>query len=55
VLKGGGKGKSFTTSQLEKAGMAAHTQQSGGGKLVKVAVEGKLHKREGKTHFPHEL
>jgi hypothetical protein len=25
------------------------------GKLVKVAVGGKLHRRGGKTHFPREL
>jgi hypothetical protein len=31
------------------------TQQSGAGKLVKVAVGGKLHRRGGKTHFPREL
>jgi hypothetical protein len=31
------------------------TQQSGAGKLVKVAVGGKFHRRGGKTHFPHEL
>jgi hypothetical protein len=30
-------------------------QQPGAGKLVKVAVGGKLHKRGGKTHFPREL
>jgi hypothetical protein len=39
----------------EKAGVAAHTQQPGVGKLVKVAVGGKLHRRGGKAHFPHEL
>jgi hypothetical protein len=50
-----GKGRSLTTSQLEKAGAAAHTQQPEAGKLVKVAVGGKLHRRGGKTHFPHEL
>jgi hypothetical protein len=31
------------------------TQQSGVGKLVKVADGGKLHRRGGKTHFPREL
>jgi hypothetical protein len=50
-----GEGKSFTASQPEKAGAAAHTQQPGVGKLVKVAVGGKLHRRGGKTHFPTEL
>jgi hypothetical protein len=30
-------------------------QQLGMGKLVRVAEGGKLHKRGGKTHFPHEL
>jgi hypothetical protein len=39
----------------EKAGAAAHTQQPGAGKLVKVAVGGKLHMRGGKTHLPHIL
>jgi hypothetical protein len=50
-----GKGKSLTISQLEKAGAAAHAQQPGAGKLVKVAVGGKLHRRRGKTHFAREL
>jgi hypothetical protein len=36
---------------LEKAGVAAHTQHPGAGKLVKVVVGGKLHRREGKAHF----
>jgi hypothetical protein len=35
----------------EKAGVVAHTQQPGAGKLVKAGVRGKLHRREGKTHF----
>jgi hypothetical protein len=48
----GEEGKSLT-SQLEKAGVVA--QQPGVGKLVKVVVGGKLHRREGKAHFPHEL
>jgi hypothetical protein len=44
------------TSQPEKAGAAAaHTQQSGVGKLVKAAVGGKLHRRGEKVHFPSEL
>jgi hypothetical protein len=30
-------------------------RQSGAGKLVKVVVGGKLHRRGGKTHFPCEL
>jgi hypothetical protein len=30
-------------------------QEPGAGKLVKVAVGGKLHRRGGKTHLPHEL
>jgi hypothetical protein len=51
----GGEGKSLTTSRLEKAGVEAHAQQSGVGKLEKVAVEGNLHWRGGKTHFPREL
>jgi hypothetical protein len=50
-----GKGKSVTTSQPEKAGVAADAQQSRAGKLLKAAVGGKLHRRGGKTHFPHEL
>jgi hypothetical protein len=54
VLKRG-EGKSFTTSRLEKAEAVAHTQQPGAGKLVKVVVGGKLHRRGGKTHFPCEL
>jgi hypothetical protein len=37
------------------AGAATHTQQSGAGKLVKVVVGGKLHKRGRKTHLPREL
>jgi hypothetical protein len=37
---------------MEKAGAAAHAQQPGVGKLVKVALGGKLHRRGGKTHFP---
>jgi hypothetical protein len=40
---------------VEKAGVAAQGQQPGAGKLVKVAVGGKLHRRWGKTHFPREL
>jgi hypothetical protein len=48
------EGKSLT-SQLEKAGAVAHAQQPGAGKLVKVVVGGKLHRRGGKTHFPREL
>jgi hypothetical protein len=39
----------------EKAGMAAHAQQPEAGKLVKVAVGGKLHRRGGKPHIPCEL
>jgi hypothetical protein len=31
------------------------TQQPGAGKLVRVAEGGKLHRRGGKTHLPHEL
>jgi hypothetical protein len=54
VLKRG-EGKSLTTSQLEKAGVAAHTQQPEVGKLVKAVVGGKLHRRGGKAHFPREL
>jgi hypothetical protein len=50
-----GEGKSLTTRQLEKAGAVAHAQQTGVGKLEKVAVGGKPHRRRGKTHFPHEL
>jgi hypothetical protein len=43
------------TSWLEKAEVVAHTQQPGVGKLVKVAVGGKLYRRGGKTHFACEL
>jgi hypothetical protein len=38
---------------LVRAGL--HTQQSGVGKLVRVAEGGKLHRRGGKTHFSREL
>jgi hypothetical protein len=40
---------------MEKAGAAAHAQQPGMVKLVKVAGGGKLHRRVGKTYFSHEL
>jgi hypothetical protein len=50
-----GGGESLTISLLEKAGAVAHTQQSGAGKLVKVVVGGKLHRRGEKAHFPREL
>jgi hypothetical protein len=30
-------------------------QQPGVGKLVRVEEGRKLHRRRGKTHFPHEL
>jgi hypothetical protein len=33
----------------------AGAQQPGAGKLVKVAVGGKLHRRGGKNQLPHEL
>jgi hypothetical protein len=49
------KFKIETTSQLEKAGAAAHAQKPGTGKIVNAAVEGKLHRRGGMTHFPCEL
>jgi hypothetical protein len=42
--KPAGEGKSSSTAQ-----------QSGAVKLVKVVVGGKLHRKRGKTHFPHEL
>jgi hypothetical protein len=35
--------------------VVAHAQHPGAGKLVKVAVGGKLQRRGGKTHFPCEL
>jgi hypothetical protein len=47
--------KENVESQPEKAGAVAPIQQRGVGKLVKVAVGGKLHRRGGKAHFPHEL
>jgi hypothetical protein len=47
----GGEGKSLTTRQLEKTGAVAHAQQSGAGKLVKVAVGGKFH-RSGEDPLP---
>jgi hypothetical protein len=37
------------------AGVGAHAQQPGAGKLVRVAEGGKLHRRGGKTHFSREL
>jgi hypothetical protein len=37
------------------AGEGVRTQQPGVGKLVRVVEGGKLHRREGKTHFPCEL
>jgi hypothetical protein len=37
------------------AGAGARAQQPGAGKLVRVAEGGKLHRRGGKIHFPHEL
>jgi hypothetical protein len=40
---------------LEKAGVVAHAQQPGGGKLVKAVEGGKLHRRRGKAHVPCEL
>jgi hypothetical protein len=36
-------------------GVGVRTQQPGAGKLVRVAEGGKLHRRGGKTHLPHEL
>jgi hypothetical protein len=51
----GGEGKSLITSRLKKAGAVELAQQPGAGMLVKVAVEGKLHRRGGKNHFPREL
>jgi hypothetical protein len=35
------------------AGAGACAQEPGTGKLVKVVEGGKLHRRGGKTHFPH--
>jgi hypothetical protein len=52
--KEGARGN-LSTSHLGKSGVAAHIQQSGAGKLIKVAVGGKLHRRGGRTHFPREL
>jgi hypothetical protein len=37
------------------AGAGVCAQQPGAGKLVRVEEGGKLHRRGGKTHFPHEL
>jgi hypothetical protein len=37
------------------AGVGVRVQQPGAGKLVRVVEGGKLHRRGGKTHFPHEL
>jgi hypothetical protein len=36
-------------------GVGVRAQQPGAGKLVRVVEGGKLHRREGKTHFPREL
>jgi hypothetical protein len=36
-------------------GAGACIQQPGVGKFVRVVEGGKLHRREGKTHFPREL
>jgi hypothetical protein len=41
--------------KYQLAGAAAHAQQLGAGKLIKAVVGGKLHRRGGNTHFPHEL
>jgi hypothetical protein len=40
---------------MEEAGVEAPAKQPGVGKLVKVVVGGKCHRRGGKCHFPHEL
>jgi hypothetical protein len=57
--KEGGRGVPHRTiskqTRPEKAGAAAHAQQPGVGKLVKVVVGGKLHRRGEKAHFPCEL
>jgi hypothetical protein len=37
------------------AGAGAHAQQPGVGKLVRVEKGGKLQRRGGRTHLPHEL
>jgi hypothetical protein len=37
------------------AGAGTCAQQPRVGKLVRMAKGGKLHRRGGKTHFPHEL
>jgi hypothetical protein len=47
-----GEGKSLKTSWLEKASVVVHTQKPGVGKLVKVAVGGKLHRRGGEDPLP---
>jgi hypothetical protein len=47
-----GEGKSLRTSRLEKAGVVAHIQQPGAGKLVKVAMGEKLHRRGGEDPLP---
>jgi hypothetical protein len=62
VPKSGGR-ESFLKLYINKLGQAgeapegagARAQQPGAGKLVRVAEGGKLHRRGGKTHFPHEL
>jgi hypothetical protein len=40
---------------MERVGAGACAQQPGAGKLVRVVEEGKLHRRGGNTHLPHEL
>jgi hypothetical protein len=40
---------------MEAHRSSSTAQKSGAGKLVKVAVGGKLHRRGGKTDLPHEL
>jgi hypothetical protein len=37
------------------AGAGVHAQQPGAGKFTRVVEGGKLHRRGGKIHFPHEL
>jgi hypothetical protein len=35
--------------------VVVNAKQPGAGKLMRVAEEGKLHRRRGKTHLPSEL
>jgi hypothetical protein len=54
-----GEGQSPTELYINKTAgegrSSGTTQQPGAGKLAKLVVGGKLHRRAGKAHFPNEL